>query len=75
MVKSTVADACNSGKTKYKAGTINGACFLSNFVGDTRWIHLDVAPAAFDVPDTPYYRDGGTGVGTRILIDFVMQWK
>lgn len=75
MVASTVADACNSGKTKYKAGTINGACFLSNFVGDTRWIHLDIAPAAFDVPDKPYYRTGATGVGTRILIDFVMQWK
>ncbi|MCF7900262.1 leucyl aminopeptidase [Candidatus Babeliales bacterium] len=75
MVKSDVADLCNNGKTKYYAGPTNGACFLSNFVGETPWVHLDIAPAAFDVPDTPYYRSGATGAGTRILIDFVMQWK
>lgn len=76
MVQSDVADLCNDGKTRYKAGATNGACFLSYFVGDTPWAHLDIAPAAFDVPDKPYYRsNSATGVATRLLVDFVMQWK
>ena len=75
MVKSDVADICNDGKTKYYAGSTNGACFLSNFVGDTPWVHMDIAAASFNVPDLPYYRTGGTGAGTRLLVDFVMQWK
>lgn len=76
MVKNSLADLCNDGKTKYYAGATNGACFLSHFVGETPWAHIDIAPAAFDVPDTPYYRPNtGTGAGTRLLIDFVMNWK
>ena len=30
---------------------------------------------AFDVPDIPYYRPGATGVGVRLLVDLVMNWK
>ncbi len=76
MVKGDIADLCNDGKTKYKAGPTNGACFLSNFVGDTPWAHLDIAPAAFDVPDKPYFRlNSATGVGVRLLIDFVLNFK
>ena len=76
MVKSDVADLCNDGKTKYYAGATNGACFLSNFVGDTPWVHLDIAPSAFDVPDKPYFRpNSATGVATRLLIDFVMEFS
>lgn len=76
MVKGDIADLCNDGKTKYYAGPTNGACFLSNFVGETPWAHLDIAPAAFDVPDKPYFRaNSATGVGTRLLIDFVLNFK
>jgi len=76
MVKSDIADINNDGKSKYYAGPTNGACFLSHFVGDTPWVHVDIAAASYEVPDVLYYRGGGaTGVGTRLLIDFVMQWK
>lgn len=75
MVKSEIADVCNDGKTKYFAGPTNGACFLSNFVDNTPWVHIDMGASAFDVPDLPYFRPGATGAGTRLLIDFVMQWK
>lgn len=76
MVKGDIADLCNDGKTKYYAGPTNGACFLSNFVGDTPWAHLDIAPAAFDVPDKPYFRsNSATGVGVRLLVDFVLNFK
>jgi len=75
MVKADIADICNDGKTKYYAGPTNGACFLSHFVGETPWAHLDIASAAFDVPDIPYYRNGATGAGTRLLIDLALQWN
>ena len=77
MVKSNLADLDNSGNRKYHAGATNGATFLSNFVNEkTRWAHIDIAPSAFDVPNTPYYRAGmATGSGTRLLIDFVLNWK
>lgn len=76
MVKGDHTDLCNDGKTKYKAGATNGACFLSNFVGSTPWAHLDIAPTAFNVPDKPYFRSGiATGAGTHLLIDLAMQWK
>jgi leucyl aminopeptidase len=77
MVKGDIADLDNSGNRKYYAGATNGAMFLSNFVDKkTRWAHVDIAPSAFDVPNTPYYRAGmATGAGTRLLIDFVLNWK
>lgn len=77
MVKSNIADLDNSGNRKYYAGATNGAMFLSNFVDSkTRWAHIDIAPSAFDVPATPYYKAGmATGAGTRLLIDFVLNWK
>ncbi len=76
MVKGDHTDLCNDGKTKYKAGATNGACFLSNFVGDVAWAHIDIAPSAFNVPDKPYFRPGiATGMGTHLLIDIALQWK
>jgi leucyl aminopeptidase len=77
MVKGDIADLNNSGNRKYYAGASNGACFLSHFVDSkTPWAHVDIASSAFDVPATPYYKAGmATGVGTRLLIDFVLNWK
>ena len=76
MVETQFADMCNDGKTKYKAGATNGACFLSNFIEKTPWAHIDIAPTSFDVPDTPYYQIGGaTGAGVRLLIDFIKNYK
>ncbi len=77
MVKGDVADINNNGNRKYYASATNGAMFLSHFVSEkTPWAHLDIAPSAFDVPGLPYYKAGmATGVGTRLLIDFVLNWK
>jgi leucyl aminopeptidase len=75
-IKSAVADICNIGSSKYRAGAITAGFFLSNFVSDTPWVHLDIAGTAFDVPDIPYYRPGGaTGVGVRLLVDLAMHWQ
>lgn len=75
-IKSPIADICNIGSGKYRAGAITAGFFLQNFVGDVPWVHLDIAGTAFEVPDIPYYRpDGATGVGVRLLVDLAMNWK
>lgn len=74
-IKSDVADICNIGSPKYKAGAITAGFFLQNFVGETPWVHLDIAGTAFDVPDISYYSTGATGVGVRLLVDLAMHWK
>jgi len=73
-IKSTVADICNIGSKKYMAGTITAGFFLQNFVGDTPWVHLDIAGTAFDVPDLSYLRPGATGFGVRLLIELALAW-
>lgn len=74
-IKSTMADLCNIGSPSYKAGSITAAFFLQSFVGDTPWVHLDIAGTAFDVPDISYFRPGATGASVRLLIDLAMNWK
>lgn len=74
-VKSHVADLCNIGSGKYRAGAITAAFFLQSFVGDTKWAHLDIAGTALDIPDLPFYRpEGATGAGVRLFIDLIMRW-
>jgi len=75
-IKSPIADICNIGSPKYRAGAITAGFFLQNFVDTVPWVHLDIAGTAFEVPDIPYYRpDGATGVGVRLLIDLAMHWQ
>lgn len=78
-IKSEVADISNCGTPRYKAGTITAGLFLSNFVKNAlegaAWAHLDIAGTSNDVPDINYLGKGATGVGVRLLADFVMQYK
>jgi leucyl aminopeptidase len=74
-IRTEYADIKNCGSKKYSAATITAAFFLQNFVGDVPWAHLDIAGTAFDVPDISYYRSGATGVGVRLLIELVTNWK
>jgi len=74
-IKSTVADISNTGDRRYMAGTITAGFFLRNFVGDTPWVHLDIAGTAFNVPAISYFRDGATGFGVRLLIDLALHWN
>jgi leucyl aminopeptidase len=73
-IKSDVADICNIGDNRIKAGAITAAHFLQHFVSDVPWAHLDIAGTAFDVPNVPYFRSGATGAGVRLLIELVMSW-
>lgn len=74
-IKSDVADISNCGKPTYKAGTITAGFFLSNFVDKADWAHLDIAGTADSVPGVNYLGKGATGVGVRLLVDFVLKYK
>jgi leucyl aminopeptidase len=74
-IKSDVADLSNTGATAYRAGTITAAWFLSNFVEKAKWAHLDIAGTADGVPGISYLGKGATGVGVRLLSEFVLNYK
>ena len=73
-IKSEIADICNIGNERYRAGAVTAAFFLQNFVGDTPWVHLDIAGTAYGVPDIAYYRNGATAFGVRPIVDCLMNW-
>jgi leucyl aminopeptidase len=69
QLDSTVADLQNIGGRP--AGTITAATFLKEFVGDVPWAHLDIAGTAWGEGKLSYQRKGGTGVPTRLLVEWV----
>ena len=69
QIKSSVADVQNVGG-RY-GGTITAGAFLSKFVGDWPWAHLDIASTAWIDEARPYTPKGVTGVGVRLLIEFL----
>jgi leucyl aminopeptidase len=74
QLKSDVADLCNVGGRP--AGAITAAYFLSQFVGDFPWAHLDIAGTYWtDKPAKPYQSKGATGVGVRLLMDWLRRWE
>lgn len=74
-IKSDVADIQNIGSRKIMAGAITAGKFLQEFVGDTPWVHLDIAGTAFGVPQRSYYSTGATGVGVRLMVELACNWK
>lgn len=72
--RSDVADISNTGSRSYSAGTITAACFLEAFVSKARWVHLDIASSASDVPGVNYLGKGSTGSSFRSLLEFVMNY-
>ena len=68
--KSDVADIKNSGGRW--AGTITAAHFLAEFVGDTPWVHIDIAGTSFRDKERGYLVKGATGVGVRTLINLAL---
>ncbi|MBN2101947.1 MAG: leucyl aminopeptidase family protein [Candidatus Aenigmarchaeota archaeon] len=55
------------------ASVITAGEFLSRFVGNTRWAHIDIGAAVFVNDDHRwYFGHGATGKGVRILTDFIL---
>ena len=68
-IKSDIADIRNTGKGR-GGGAINGALFVQEFVGDTPWIHLDIAGTAWLEEARPGLAKGPSGIGLRTLVHF-----
>ena len=73
QIKSDVADVKNIGGRA--AGTITAAAFLQKFADDFKWAHLDIAGTAWMDAAKPCYPKGGTGVGVRLLIEYLKGLK
>jgi leucyl aminopeptidase len=68
-MKSDIADMKNAGGPN--AGSISAAWFLQQFAGSTPWAHLDIAGTAWEEKGRPYLPKGATGVGVRLLVEFL----
>jgi leucyl aminopeptidase len=65
IIDSKFADVKNSGG-RY-AGSITAAQFLQRFIGDTPWIHLDIAGTGMGLPLNEINQSWGSGWGVRLL--------
>ncbi len=70
LLKSDVADLNNVGPRG--GGAITAGLFLKEFAGATPWVHLDIAGTAFSEKDLPLGPKGGTGVGVRTVLSYLM---
>jgi leucyl aminopeptidase len=70
LLKSDFADTSNISSTRW-GGAITAALFLSEFAGDTKWAHIDIAGPAYSKKGGAYCGPGGTGFGVRLLCDFI----
>ena len=73
QIESLVADMKNTGGKS--AGTITAAAYLEKFVGDTPWVHLDIAGTAWEFTEKSYVPKGPSGIGVRTLLELVRKWK
>ncbi len=73
QLKTVYADIGNIG------GRWGGACtaamFLKEFVGETPWIHVDVAGTAWLDDAKPFMAKGPTGVPVGSFVRFALDWK
>jgi leucyl aminopeptidase len=70
QLKSEVADVKNIGGRP--AGTITAAAFLQKFAEGFTWAHLDIAGTAWEDKGRSYLPRGATGVGVRLLIEYLI---
>jgi leucyl aminopeptidase len=73
QIKSSIADIRNTGGSRY-GGAITAAMFLKEFVGDTPWIHLDIAGMAWIDEAKPWIAQGPTGVAVRSILEWVRSY-
>ena len=72
LLKSSFADLHNIGGRS--GGSITAAWFIRDFVGETPWVHLDIAGTAWLDDAKPYMAKGPTGVGLRTFVRLAETW-
>jgi leucyl aminopeptidase len=74
-VKSDLADLKNITSPSVKGGTITAGQFLSEFVGETKWVHVDIAGTGWSCKATGYPHSGGSGFGLRLLSQMCLEFE
>jgi leucyl aminopeptidase len=69
QIKGDTADIKNSGGRG--GGALTAGAFLKEFA-DYPWAHLDIAGTAYGKKGNAYTTRGGTGVPTRLLLEFLI---
>jgi len=72
-VKSKIADLKNTGSRW--GGACTAAAFLGQFVGRSKWAHIDMAPVDIFENETKSAAKGSSGYGVRLLTSYLMQAK
>ena len=71
-LESDIADVNNNAaKGKYSAGSITAALYLEKFVGNSKWVHLDICGTGRSDVDAGENPKGGTGFGVRLLTSWI----
>ena len=70
VLKSDIADTKNTGGRM--GGTSAAGIFLSKFIKNTPWIHLDIAGTAFLDKSNAEGIKGATAIGVRSLIKYII---
>lgn len=73
-IKGTFGDVANIGKGDRYGGAIHGAKFLEQFVENTPWAHLDVAPRMTTI-DSDFLAKGASGVGVRYIVELAKRYR
>jgi len=76
LIKSDYADMKNVTSNVpggSSAGTISAAMLLKNFT-DYPWAHIDITGPAWSDSEKGYLSKGATGVGIRLLVQFLMDY-
>ncbi len=73
QIKSDIADMKNTGGRA--GGVITAAALLSKFVQKYPWVHLDIAAMAWTEKERPYTPKGATGIGVRLLTQFLRDFE
>jgi len=74
---SKIADITNSASSR-NGGAITASIFLDHFIkkeNKNKWLHLDIAGAAYKEESWGYNPFGGTGAGVRLILDFISRLK
>jgi leucyl aminopeptidase len=73
QIKSQIADIMNTGGSRY-GGATTAAMFLKEFVGDTPWIHLDIASTTWLDDPKPWQSKGPSGIAIRTITEWVRSY-
>ncbi len=71
-VKGDISDLVNIAKPNVLAGTIIGGVFLSEFVNNTPWAHLDIAGTGWSCKATGFPTSGGSSYALRTMSSFCL---